>query len=73
MIRRLFYLAAGAVLGGYVVHKLNRSARALSPQGIAERVEGRVADYRSGLRELGEDVSGAMAEHEAELRRQHER
>lgn len=69
MIRPVIYLAAGALFGGYVVHRLNRTARAWTPSGIAGRVEGRVADYRVGLREFGEDVQDAMAEHEAELRR----
>lgn len=71
MIRRLIYLLVGAVLGGYAVHRLNRSARAWGPSGLAERVEGRVSDYRTGLRELGEDVADAMSEHESELRRRY--
>ncbi|GAA3748576.1 hypothetical protein HDA32_001662 [Spinactinospora alkalitolerans] len=71
MIGRTFYFVAGAALGGYLVHKLNRTARAWSPGGIADRVEGRVADYRAALRELNEDIAGAVAEHEAELRRRH--
>lgn len=71
MIRRLAYLVIGVVLGGYAVHRLNRSARAWGPSGLAERVEGRVADYRTGLREIGEDVADAMWEHESELQRRY--
>ncbi|GAA4918466.1 hypothetical protein [Streptomonospora salina] len=67
MIRRLAYLVAGAALGGYVVHKLNRTARAWSPAGIAGRVEDQVADYRAVLREFNEDVHDAMRQREAEL------
>jgi len=69
MIRRLAYLVAGAALGGYVVHRLNRTARAWSPDGIAGRGEGRIADYRAALREFNEDVHAATEEREAELRR----
>ncbi|MBV2364881.1 DUF6167 family protein [Streptomonospora nanhaiensis] len=71
MIPRLFYLVAGAALGGYVVHKLNRTAQAWSPAGIADRVEDHVADYRAALREFNEDVQAAMERREAELRRQY--
>ncbi|GAA1775797.1 MULTISPECIES: hypothetical protein [Streptomonospora] len=67
MIRRLLYLVAGAALGGYVVHKLNRTARAWSPAGIAGRVEDQVADYRAALREFNEDVHDAVRQREAEL------
>ncbi|MDA2814061.1 hypothetical protein O4J56_25670 [Nocardiopsis sp. RSe5-2] len=69
MTGRLIYLVAGAVLGGYVVHRLNRTARAWSPEGIADRVEDRVADYRAALREFNEDVHDAMEQREAELLR----
>ncbi|WP_046470233.1 hypothetical protein [Allosalinactinospora lopnorensis] len=71
MTGRLFYLVAGAALGGYVVHKLNRTARAWSPGGIADRVEGRVAGYRAALREFNEDVQDAMDRRETELLRRH--
>ncbi len=71
MITRMLYLVAGAAIGGYVVHKLNRTARAWSPSGVASRVEGRVADYRAVLREFNEDVQVAMNDREAELLRHH--
>ncbi|WP_116244353.1 hypothetical protein [Nocardiopsis sp. FIRDI 009] len=67
MIGRLFYLAAGAALGGYVVHRVNRARRALTPGGIAERVEGQVTEYRGALRELNEDLAEEVREREAEL------
>nr|WP_236544183.1 hypothetical protein [Spiractinospora alimapuensis] len=70
-MRRLIYLAVGFALGGYAVHRLNRSARSWGPNGLAQRVEGRVADYRSGIRELGEDVADVMAERESDLRRRY--
>lgn len=71
MISRVFCLVAGAAIGGYVVHKLNRTARAWSPGGIASRVEDRVADYRAVLREFNEDVQDAMDDREAELLRRY--
>ncbi|MDE3724307.1 hypothetical protein PWG71_23190 [Nocardiopsis sp. N85] len=69
MIGRLFYLAAGAALGGYAVHRVHRARRALTPGGIAERVEGRVGEYRGALRELNEDLADAVREQEEELLR----
>ncbi|GAB3212278.1 hypothetical protein ACQEU5_16740 [Marinactinospora thermotolerans] len=71
MIGRTFCFFAGAAVGGYLVHKLNRTVRAWSPGGIADRVEGHVADYRAALREFNEDVQDAMERHEAELRRRY--
>ncbi|MFI6579041.1 hypothetical protein ACIBFB_24910 [Nocardiopsis sp. NPDC050513] len=67
MIGRLFYLAAGAALGGYVVHRVNRARRALTPGGLAERVEGRVSEYKGALRELNEDLAEEVRAQESEL------
>ncbi|MBB4932509.1 hypothetical protein F4561_003329 [Lipingzhangella halophila] len=72
MIGRVFYLVAGAAIGGYVVHKLNRTVRAWSPGGIANRVEGHAAEYRAALREFNEDVQDAMDHREAELLRRYD-
>lgn len=71
MIRRLFYLAAGAAVGGYVVHRVGRARRALTPDGIAHRVEGHVTEYRGALRELNEDLASAVREQEDELMRRY--
>ncbi|WP_017573436.1 hypothetical protein [Nocardiopsis halotolerans] len=71
MIGRLFYLVAGAAIGGYAVHRVNRARRALTPGGIAERVEGQVTEYRGALRELNEDLSEAVREQEEELLRRY--
>ncbi|MEV2278850.1 hypothetical protein AB0I72_25010 [Nocardiopsis sp. NPDC049922] len=67
MIGRLFYLAAGAALGGYVVHRVHRARRALTPGGLAERVEGQVTQYKGALRELNEDLAEEVRAQEAEL------
>ncbi|WP_017605990.1 hypothetical protein [Nocardiopsis alkaliphila] len=69
MIGRLFYLATGAVIGGYVVHRLNRARQALTPGGIADRMENRVGEYKGALRELNEDLAEAVRQEEAELLR----
>jgi phage protein U len=69
---RLLYLAAGAVLGGYVVHRVNRARSALTPGGIADRVEGRVSEYRGALQELNEDLAEAVRQEDAELLRRYE-
>lgn len=71
MIGRTVYFVAGAALGGYLVHRLNRAARAWTPGGVAHRVEGRIASYRTALREFNEDIADAVREHEAELRRRY--
>ncbi|WP_017614395.1 hypothetical protein [Nocardiopsis salina] len=71
MMRRLFYLAAGAAVGGYVVHRVERARRALTPGGIAQRLEGHVTEYRGALRELNEDLAGAVRDQEEELLRRY--
>jgi hypothetical protein len=71
VIGRLFYLAAGAAIGGYAVHRVHRARRALTPGGIAERVEGQVSEYRGALRELNEDLADAVREQEEELLRRY--
>lgn len=72
MIGRLFYLAVGAALGGYAVHRVNRARRALSPGGIAERAEAQVSQYKGALRELNEDLTDEVRAQEEELLRQYE-
>lgn len=71
MIGRLFYVAAGAVVGGYVVHRVNRARNALTPGGIADRVENRVGEYKGALRELNDDLAEAVRVEEAELLRRY--
>ena len=71
MIGRLFYLVAGAALGGYAVHRVNRARRALSPGGIAERAEAQVSQYKGALRELNEDLTDEVRAQEEELLRRY--
>lgn len=72
MIRRLFYLTVGIVVGGYAVHRVDRARRALSPGGIAQRVDGRVSEYRGALRELNEDLADEVRAQEQELLRKYD-
>jgi len=72
MIRRLFYLIVGIVVGGYAVHRVDRARRALSPGGIAQRVDGRVTEYRGALRELNEDLADEVRAQEQELLRKYD-
>ncbi len=72
MIRRLFYLTVGIVVGGYAVHRVDRARRALSPDGIAQRIDGRVTEYRGALRELNEDLAHEVRAQEQELLRKYE-
>ncbi|MEY9210947.1 hypothetical protein NI17_012795 [Thermobifida halotolerans] len=71
MIGRTVYFVAGAVVGGYVVYRVNRAARAWTPGGIADRVEKQVTSYKEALREFNEDVADAVREHEEELLRRY--
>jgi hypothetical protein len=71
VIGRTVSFVAGALVGGYVVYRATRAARAWSPGGIADRVERRVASYREALRELNEDVAEAARAHEEELLRRY--
>ncbi|GLU48118.1 DUF6167 family protein [Nocardiopsis ansamitocini] len=71
MIGKGIYFVAGAALGGYLVHKLNRTARSWGPSGVADRVGDRVLEYRSAIRELNDDIAGAVEEREAELLRRY--
>ncbi|GAA1460994.1 hypothetical protein NE857_23295 [Nocardiopsis exhalans] len=71
MIGRLLYLAAGAALGGYVVHRVNRARNALTPGGIADRVEGRVNEYRGALQELNEDLTEEVRLQEEQMLRRY--
>lgn len=55
MVRRSFWMVVGAVLGVWLVAKVQRAAASLTPKGAAE-----VAQRR--LRHLRNDLSAALAE-----------
>jgi len=63
-MRRLFWVALGAVVGILVVRKVSRAASAFTPEGVS----GSLASWGDGLRELAGAVREGMAEREQELR-----
>ncbi|GGO82364.1 DUF6167 family protein [Wenjunlia tyrosinilytica] len=69
MFRRLFWLVAGIAIGTWGTTKVNRAARKLTPEGIAETAVGRAADLGGQVRRFAQDVRTGMAEREAELKK----
>lgn len=67
MVRRLFWLVAGVAIGVWGTTKVNRAARRLTPEGIAETTAVRAAELGGRLRRFTDDVRAGMAEREAEL------
>lgn len=67
MFRRLFWLVAGIAIGAWGTTKVNRAARRLTPEGLAETAAGRAAELGGRLRQFTDDVRAGMAEREAEL------
>jgi Family of unknown function (DUF6167) len=65
MIRRMFWLTLGAVLGAWAVLRAQRFARQFGPRGMAQRAVG----VGAALREFAADVRTQMHLREAELRR----
>ena len=63
-MRRLFWLALGAVAGVLVVRRLTRAVEAYTPTGVARSM----SDVGEGLRDLAAAVREGMAEREEELR-----
>jgi hypothetical protein len=63
-MRRLFWVALGAVAGVLVVRRLTRAAEAYTPAGIARSA----SELGGGMRELAAAVREGMAEREEELR-----
>lgn len=63
-MRRLFWVTMGATAGVLVMRKVSTTAKAYSPEGVAEGLSG----LGQGLRELAAAVAASMAERDAELR-----
>jgi hypothetical protein len=60
----MFWLALGATVGVLVVRKVTATAKAYTPEGVAQGLAG-VGD---GLREMAQVVKESMAQRDAELR-----
>jgi hypothetical protein len=65
MIRRLFWLTLGFVLGAWTVLRAQRFARQFGPRGVA----GRAVGAGAAVREFAADVRSQMQLRETELRR----
>jgi len=63
-VRRLFWAALGATAGVVAVRKLTSTAKAYTPEGVAQGLSG----LGEGMRELAAVVRESMAERDAELR-----
>jgi hypothetical protein len=63
-MKRVFWIALGATAGVLVVRKLQRTAHAYTPEGLAERITG----LGASLRYFADEVRAGMAEREIELR-----
>ena len=63
-MRRLFWVALGAVAGVLVVRRFTKAVEAYTPAGMARSVSG----FGEGLKELADAVREGMAEREEEVR-----
>ena len=63
-MRRLFWVALGATAGVLAIRKLTSTARAYTPEGVAQGLSG----LGEGMRELAAVVRESMAERDTELR-----
>jgi hypothetical protein len=63
-MKRVFWIALGATAGVLVVRKLQKTARAYTPAGMADRATG----LGASLRYFADEVRAGMAEREIELR-----
>jgi hypothetical protein len=64
MIRRLFWLVLGAMMGSWAAFRLKRLMRALTPQALVHQASG----VGHTVRDFADDVRHAMHAREDELR-----
>ena len=67
-MRRLFWLAMGATIGGLVVRKASRAAARLTPESLLGSLANGVRDLGAAVREFTVEVRDGMHEREEELR-----
>jgi F0F1-type ATP synthase membrane subunit a len=63
VIKRIFWLVIGIVVGVYAVTRLKKRAKVLAPESLQASAE-KVA---AAIRHFGDEVRAGMAEREAEL------
>ncbi|CAN5226809.1 hypothetical protein BH20ACT5_BH20ACT5_15110 [soil metagenome] len=67
-MRRLFWVAMGATIGGLIVRKASRAAQQLTPAGVAGNLSEGIRELGAAVRDFAEDVRSAAREREDELR-----
>ncbi|PRY28659.1 hypothetical protein [Umezawaea tangerina] len=70
---RLFWFAAGAAAGVFVVRKAGQVAHQATPAGIGENVGNGLRELASALGSFGAEVRAGMSEREHELQESVER
>ncbi len=63
-MRRLIWFVIGTLAGVYLVTRLRKKARVLTPEGV----QGSVDKLASAVRHFGDEVRAGMEQREAELR-----
>jgi len=66
-VKRLFYLAVGAGVGIAAVRKATRTAKKLTPSGLAGSAGGAISGVGGSLRGFLDDIKLGMAEREMQL------
>ena len=63
-MRRLIWFVIGTLAGVYLVTRLRKKVRVLTPEGV----QGSVDKLASAVRHFGDEVRAGMEQREAELR-----
>jgi len=63
-MKKLFWIALGATAGVLIVRKINQTAHAYSPEGLA----GGMSNIADAIRDFADAVRESMHERETELR-----
>jgi len=63
-VRRLIWFVIGTLAGVYLVTRLRKKVRVLTPEGV----QGSVDKLASAVRHFGDEVRAGMEQREAELR-----
>ena len=67
MFRRAFWFTTGAAAGVWVIIKVNRKLRSLTPDSLAARAAGKAVESGHRLKDFALDVRAGMVQRESEL------